>query len=41
MYFIDVKNDKFVKTIIRREIHLIDNFKVNMFINNNVTNFEK
>ena len=41
MYFINVKNDKFVKIIIRREIHLINNFKINMFINNNVIDFEK
>ena len=34
MYFVDVKNDNFVKVFIRREIHLIDNFKINTFIDN-------
>ena len=37
MYFVDVKNDNFAKIFIRREIHLINNFKVNMFIDNDVT----
>ena len=37
MYFIDVKNDKIVKILIRREMHLIDNFKINIFIDNDFT----
>ena len=37
MYFVDVKNDSSVKTLIRREVHLVDNLKVNMLIDNDVT----
>ena len=36
MYFVDVKNDNSVKTLIRREIHLVNNLKINMFIDNDV-----
>ena len=41
MYFVDEKNDKFVKIMIRREIHLMNDFKINMLINNDVIDFEK
>ena len=34
MYFFDQKNDKIVKDMIRREVHLINNLKTNMFIEN-------
>ena len=37
MYFVDVKNDSSVKALIRREIHLVDNLKINMLIDNDVT----
>ena len=36
MYFDDVKNDNFVKALIRREVHLVDNLKINMLIENDV-----
>ena len=36
MYFVDVKDDNSIKTFIRREIHLINNLKINMFIDNDV-----
>ena len=36
MYFVDVKNDNSIKVLIRREVHSIDNLKVNMFIDNDV-----
>ena len=36
MYFVDVKNDNSVKVLIRREIHLVNNLKINMFIDNDV-----
>ena len=36
MYFVDVKNDNSVKTLIRREVHLVNNLKINMFIDNDV-----
>ena len=36
MYFVDVKNDNSIKIFICREIHLINNFKINMFIDNDV-----
>ena len=41
MYFLDQKNDKIVKIIIRREIHLINNLKINMLIDNDVIDSEK
>ena len=41
MYFLDRKNDKIVKIMIRREIHLMNNLKINMFIDNDVTDSEK
>ena len=41
MYFLDQKNNKIVKTMIRREIYSMNNFKVNMLINNDVIDFEK
>ena len=41
MYFFDQKNDKIVKIMIRREIHLMNNLKINMLIDNDVTDFEK
>ena len=34
------KNDKSITLILRREIHLINNFKTNMLINNDVIEFE-
>ena len=36
MYFIDEKNEKSTKIMIRREMHLINNLKINIFIDNNV-----
>ena len=36
MYFIDEKNDKSTKIMIRWKIYLINNFKINMFINNDI-----
>ena len=41
IYFtnIDIDN-KFVKTFIERKIHFIKNFKINMFIDNNIIVFE-
>ena len=36
MYFIDEKNDKSTKIMIRRKVYLINNFKINMLINNDV-----
>ena len=36
----NIKNNKFVISIIRREIYLINNFKVNILIDNNVINIE-
>ena len=41
MYFLDQKNDKIVKIMIRREIHLMNNLKINMLIDNDVTDSEK
>ena len=41
MYFLDQKNDKIVKIMIRREIHLMNNLKINMLIDNDVIDFEK
>ena len=41
MYFLDQKNDKIVKIIIRREIHLINNLKINMLIDNDVIDSKK
>ena len=40
IHFVDIKNDKFVISILRREVHLIDNLKANMLINNDVLDFE-
>ena len=34
------KNDKSIMSIFRREVHLINNFKTNMFINNDIIEFE-
>ena len=34
------KNDKLITSIFRRKIHLINNFKTNMLINNDVIEFE-
>ena len=31
-----MKNDKSIVSMLRLEIHLINNFKINMFIDNNV-----
>lgn len=41
MYFANIndKNQK-VKTLITQKIHLIDNFKTNIFIDNDVLKFE-
>ena len=36
IYFVDVKDDNFIKIFIRREIYLIDNFKINIFIENDI-----
>ena len=36
MYFINEKNDKSTKIMIRWEMHLINNFKINMLINNDI-----
>ena len=36
MYFVDVKDDNSIKIFIRREIHLVNNLKINMFIDNDV-----
>ena len=41
MYFLDKKNDKIVKDMIRREVHLINNLKTNMFIENDVIDSKK
>ena len=41
MYFLNQKNNKIVKNIIRREIHLINNLKTNMLIENNVIDSKK
>ena len=35
-----MKNDKSIVSMLRREIHLIDNFKINMFIDNDVLDSE-
>ena len=40
IYFEKIKNDISFKIIIRREIHLISHFKINMLINNDVICFE-
>ena len=37
----NMKNDKLITFVFRREIHLIDNFKINIFINNDVIDVEK
>ena len=34
------KNDKLITSILRREVHLINNFKANMLINNNIIEFQ-
>ena len=36
----DVKNDKKTIFVFRREIHLIDNLKINMLIDNDIIDFE-
>ena len=42
MYFSSIdKNENFVKTLITREIHLIENLKANVLIDNDVLNSEK
>ena len=41
MYFFDQKNDVTIKTKIIKKIHLIDNFKTNMLLNNDVIESEK
>ena len=38
IYLKNYKNNKFVILILRREVYLIKNFKINMFLNNNVIN---
>ncbi len=40
IYFLNTIKRKFTKKIIRREIHLIKDFKVNMFIDNDIFKFE-
>ena len=37
----NMKNDKSITFVLRREIHLIDNFKINMLIDNDVIDVEK
>ena len=37
----NMKNDKSITFVLRRKIHLIDNFKINMFIDNDVIDVEK
>ncbi len=34
IYFIEIVEEKFVRELIRREIHLIDDLKINMLIDN-------
>ena len=41
MYFINEKNEKSIKIMIRREMYLINNFKINIFINNNVIDLKR
>ena len=41
IYLFDTKNSKKVISIFRREIHLIENLKTNMFFDNNVINSKK
>ena len=41
MYFSDQKNDVTIKIKIIKKIHLIDNFKINMLLNNDVINSKK
>ena len=36
IYFIDTKNDIFVKAFIEKKIHLIKDFKVNMLVDNDI-----
>lgn len=35
------KNERQVRIIIIKEIHLMNNFKANLFIENDILNFEK
>ena len=41
MYFLNIKNEKRALAKITREIYLIDNFKTNILIENNLINLEK
>ena len=41
IYIKNTKNDKSITFVFRREMHLIDNFKINMFIDNDVIDVEK
>ena len=36
----DTKNDQNVTFMFRREIHLIDNLKINMFLKNDIIDFK-
>ena len=36
----DTKNDQKITSLFRREIHFVDNLKVNMFLNNDIIEFE-
>ena len=41
IYLSNVKNDKKIVFFIQREIHLIDNLKINIFFDNDITSVEK
>ena len=36
----DTKNDQKITSLFKREIHLVDNLKANMFLNNDIIEFE-
>ena len=38
IYLKNIKNDKSITFVLRRKIYLVNNFKINMFINNNIIN---
>ena len=41
IHLLDTKNDKKITSIIRREIHLIDDLKINMFFENDIMKSER
>ena len=41
IYLFDMKNDKTIISIFRRELHLIDDLKINMLINNDIMKSKK